>query len=458
MLRFNTLLRTSFLVTDLLLLNTTCLLSSYFSYVITGTQYPYMMPENILILNLVWLLLTYHTKFYFTEITFLLLARKTISVNLFHFLLMLGCFFLTQKYNTSRIQIVLYYSLQASGIFISRYLFLLFRPKINPIKYDKRRVILVGNCNLSTKAAEYFKRPDSGYEYIGCYGELNFSGVDQGLHIKSVDRCLEYAIANNINEIYSTVMPTSNEVLQELILKADKHFIRVKFIPNFDLFFLRSVNLKVENGLPVISMRKEPLENMENRLVKRLFDLTLSLLFFILVAWWLFPILAILVKLTSRGPVFFIQRRSGRNGHVFNCYKFRSMYVNGNSDYKSADRNDDRFTPIGRFLRRSNLDELPQFFNVFKGEMSIIGPRPHMLKHTAEYSEIINTFMVRHFLKPGISGWAQVNGFRGDLTGDKMSKRVEYDIWYLENWSFLLDVKIIIHTCLLSIKGDKNAY
>jgi lipopolysaccharide/colanic/teichoic acid biosynthesis glycosyltransferase len=134
------------------------------------------------------------------------------------------------------------------------------------------------------------------------------------------------------------------------------------------------------------------------------------------------------------------------------------MYVNQDAHEKSANQDDERFTPVGRFLRKSNLDELPQFFNVLKGDMSVVGPRPHMLKHTDQYSKIINTFMVRHFLKPGITGWAQVNGYRGDLTGNKMSKRVEFDVWYLENWSFLLDLKIIFKTIWLTAKGDENAY
>ncbi|MFY7878790.1 MAG: undecaprenyl-phosphate glucose phosphotransferase [Lacibacter sp.] len=458
MLRFNTILRSSFLLLDLFLLNATCVLSMYLCNLFTGDCSPYFSPEYILLINLIWLLITYKTKYYFTEITFYLLARKTISINLFHFLLVLLCFFLIQKYNTSRLQILIYYGLQVTGILLSRYLFLLFQPKIQPIKYDHRRVILVGNCELSEKAAAYFKRPDSGYDFVGYFGELNLNPSGNKVNPGSVDQCLEYAIANHVDEIYSTVIPSSNELLQELITKADQHFIRVKFIPNFDMFFLRSVSLKVENGLPVISLRKEPLENIENRFVKRIFDLSFSILFFVLFAWWIFPILAILIKLTSKGPVFFVQKRSGRNGEVFLCYKFRSMYLNEDAHEISADQDDERFTPIGRFLRKSNLDELPQFFNVLKGDMSVVGPRPHMLKHTDQYSKIINTFMVRHFLKPGISGWAQVNGYRGDLTGNKMSKRVEYDVWYLENWSFLLDLKIIFKTIWLTAKGDENAY
>ncbi|MFN9710770.1 MAG: exopolysaccharide biosynthesis polyprenyl glycosylphosphotransferase [Bacteroidota bacterium] len=453
MLRYNSILRNSFLLLDLIFLNITCLVSIYISNKLTGITYNHLWGEYFILVNLLWLVVSYQTKFYFTEITFHLLARKTISIHFIHFLLMLICFFITQKYNTSRLQMGIYYAMQISCILLSRYLFLVFKPTIRPLKRDRRRVILIGNCPISQKAESFLKRPDSGYEFFGYFDDLNFEKNDHS----AVERCLQYAISNNVNEIYSTILP-ANELLQDFIRKADQHFIRFKYIPNFDIFFLRSVNLKIENGLPVICMRKEPLENIENRFVKRLFDVAFSSLFFFLIFWWIYLLLAILIKITSRGPVFFIQKRSGRNGKVFNCYKFRSMYVNGESDHKSADKEDDRFTPIGRFLRKSNLDEFPQFYNVLKGDMSIVGPRPHMLKHTEEYGKIINTFMVRHFLKPGITGWAQVNGYRGDLTGDKMTKRVEHDVWYLENWTFFIDIKIIIKTIFLTFKGDDNAY
>ena len=453
MLRYNAILRNSFLLLDLLFLNATCIISIYISNMLTGVNYTHLLGEYFILVNLIWLVVSYQTKFYFTEITFHLLARKTISIHFLHFLLMLICFFITQKYNASRLQMGIYYTLQISCILLSRYLFLIFKPTLKPLKYDRRRVILIGNCELSKKAESFLKRPDSGYEFFGYFNEFSLEVNNSN----SIDRCLDYAVANKVNEIYSTILP-SNEILQELIRRADQHCIRFKFIPNFDIFFLRSVNFKLENGLPVICIRKEPLENIENRFVKRLFDVAFSIIFFFLMFWWIYLLLAILIKITSKVPVFFIQKRSGRNGKVFNCFKFRSMYVNGESDHKSADKEDDRFTPIGRFLRKSNLDEFPQFYNVLKGDMSIVGPRPHMLKHTEEYGKIINTFMVRHFLKPGITGWAQVNGYRGDLTGDKMTKRVEHDVWYLENWTFFIDIKIIIKTIFLTFKGDDNAY
>ena len=192
---------------------------------------------------------------------------------------------------------------------------------------------------------------------------------------------------------------------------------------------------------------------------KRLFDIIFSLFIIIFVFSWLFPILAILIKLESKGPVFFIQVRTGRNNIHFKCYKFRSMRLNNDADKKQATRNDHRITRIGSFLRKTSLDELPQFFNVLIGDMSIVGPRPHMLHHTEEYSQLTDKFKTRNLLKPGITGWAQICGLRGEVANtEAMLKRVDADVWYLKNWSFLLDLKIIFLTFWITLKGDKNAY
>jgi len=184
-----------------------------------------------------------------------------------------------------------------------------------------------------------------------------------------------------------------------------------------------------------------------------------SIFIILFVFSWLFPILAIIIKLQSKGPVFFVQVRSGRDNKPFKCYKFRSMRVNNDSDKKQATRDDDRITRIGAFMRRTSLDELPQFFNVIMGNMSVVGPRPHMISHTEQYSQLIDTFMVRHFLKPGITGWAQIQGLRGETKNtEDMLARVEADVWYLENWSFLLDLKIVFLTALRTFQGDSKAF
>ena len=208
----------------------------------------------------------------------------------------------------------------------------------------------------------------------------------------------------------------------------------------------------------MISLRIEPLEIPLNRIKKRAFDILFSLSVITFIFPWLFPILLLFVKLSSKGPIFFSQKRSGEGNRSFWCYKFRTMRVNQESDVKQATENDSRITKVGKFMRKTSLDELPQFFNVLIGNMSVVGPRPHMLKHTKEYSEIIDKYIVRHFAKPGITGWAQTHGFKGETINiQAMEKRVEHDIWYIENWTFILELKIIYSTVKNMIRGDKNA-
>jgi putative colanic acid biosysnthesis UDP-glucose lipid carrier transferase len=198
---------------------------------------------------------------------------------------------------------------------------------------------------------------------------------------------------------------------------------------------------------------------MLRRFFKRSFDIFFSLFFIVFIFSWLYPILAILIKLESKGPVFFVQLRTGRNNTQFKCYKFRSMRVNTDADKKQATLNDHRITRIGAVLRKTSVDELPQFFNVLIGNMSIVGPRPHMISHTEEYSQLIDKYKSRHVLRPGITGWAQILGLRGEVkTPEAMLKRVDADVWYLKNCSFLLDLKIILLTFWITLKGDKNAY
>jgi putative colanic acid biosysnthesis UDP-glucose lipid carrier transferase len=249
------------------------------------------------------------------------------------------------------------------------------------------------------------------------------------------------------------------EYVQELIRYCESNLIRVKFVPDFSNFTKsRKVQIDFYENIPVISLRREPLESIFNPILKRAFDIVFSLLVIVLIFPWLFPVLIMLVKTSSKGAVFFKQKRSGENNQTFWCYKFRTMRVNSGADEQQATRDDKRVTYVGKFLRKTNLDELPQFFNVLRGDMSVVGPRPHMLKHTKEYSELINAYLVRHLIRPGITGWAQVNGYRGETSDIKqMKKRVEYDTWYIENWSFLLDLRIIYKTVANIFNGNENA-
>lgn len=330
--------------------------------------------------------------------------------------------------------------------------------------YNNRKAIIIGAGNTGQ---EFKNMLDNKVEY-----GLNFMGFFedeperfpelQHLIIGTVEDSKQFAIQHQIDEIFCALPYKHEEKIKDLIVFADEELIRLKIVPDFSHFItnqFHKIEIDYYGIYPVMTLRKEPLENIMNQVVKRGFDFVFTMIVFVTVLWWLIPLIAILIKITSKGPVFFVQERTGMKNKPFKVYKFRTMYVNDDADRVQATKNDSRITPIGAFLRKSNLDEIPQFINVFLGHMSVIGPRPHMLRHTEEYSKIIDKFMVRHFIKPGITGWAQVNGFRGETKDPKeMEMRVRADLWYLENWSFLLDVRIVFLTVFNMIRGEEKAY
>jgi exopolysaccharide biosynthesis polyprenyl glycosylphosphotransferase len=235
--------------------------------------------------------------------------------------------------------------------------------------------------------------------------------------------------------------------------------LKIKLLPDIKGLVFDDLELEFYSNLPIISFRKEPLQNELNAATKRIFDVVFASFVLLGICSWLFPLIAILIKLDSRGPIFFKQQRSGRAGKDFLCFKFRTMVVNPEADTRQATKNDDRITRLGRFLRESNIDELPQFINVLLGDMSVVGPRPHMLKHTQEYSKTISNYMLRHLIKPGVTGLAQAKGYRGQTDDNySMKNRVRVDILYIERWTFLLDLKVIGLTVKNMFKGEDNAY
>jgi len=303
-----------------------------------------------------------------------------------------------------------------------------------------------------------------GYQFLGFFDDKpeKYNNSIRKHILGNTQEAKQYAIDHEVDEIFCALPFYEEEKTKDFIQFGDENLIRIKIVPDLSRFLTHHLN-KVEidyyGQIPVMTLRNEPLENIVNRFVKRLFDIGFSTLVFILFLWWFIPLIALIIKLTSKGPVFFIQERSGIKNKSFNVIKFRTMYVNDDAHYKQATKYDERITPIGKFLRSTSLDEMPQFINVLTGQMSVIGPRPHMLKHTEEYSKIIDKFMVRHLVKPGITGWAQVNGYRGETKEvEDMEGRVRADVWYIENWSFTLDIKIIILTIINLLRGEENAF
>lgn len=314
------------------------------------------------------------------------------------------------------------------------------------------------------------KNADSGFTYLGTIGDLNkimenckqVSTNDKKelsieLTTKGSVKDSKFQIAG-VNEIFCSLSHNDDEEIEKIMQFCDNNVIHFYYVPR--QFGNYQLGLKPENigEFRVYSNHKEPLMVFQNAAAKRLFDIVFSLCVCICMLP-LFPIIALMIKLQSPGPLFFKQARTGSDGKIFYCLKFRSMHVNKDADTVQATKNDPRKFPFGNFMRKTNIDELPQFFNVLKGDMSIVGPRPHMLKHTEQYSEIVDKYMVRHFCKPGITGYAQVTGYRGETKEVwQMEERIKRDIWYIENWSFWLDLKIIFMTAKSIIVPDKNAY
>jgi putative colanic acid biosynthesis UDP-glucose lipid carrier transferase len=247
--------------------------------------------------------------------------------------------------------------------------------------------------------------------------------------------------------------------ISKIINYAEKNLKIVKFIPDVKKIFTKNLLFEYYDYLPILSLRKIPLEEPVNKFLKRVLDIVVSLLVIILIMSWLVPLIGFLIKLESKGNIFFKQKRSGINNNHFMCYKFRSMKKNDDADLVQMTKGDMRVTKMGKFIRKTSIDELPQFFNVLLGDMSVVGPRPHMISHTKMYADSVDKFMVRHFVKPGITGMAQIKGCRGEIeTKRDIINRVKYDIFYLENWSVLLDFKIVFLTVFNIFKGEEKAY
>ena len=297
--------------------------------------------------------------------------------------------------------------------------------------------------------------PLLGYKFVGYVAS---QATDDPEVFGSPKDLSEVIDAQNIQMVFvSLSLFGDSQRGKEYLRICNKKGIRMRLIPENQLWYKSHTNLETVGSMSLINPQRIPLDDMDSRLIKRLFDILFSGLVILFIFSWLFPLLAIAIKLSSKGPVFFRQKRTGINNKTFYCLKFRSMQVNDQADSQQACTNDLRITSIGNFLRCSNIDELPQFFNVLLGDMSVVGPRPHMLKHTTQYTELIDYYMIRQYIKPGITGWAQVNGCRGETSRLKqMEDRVDFDIEYLENWTFWWDIRIIYRT-MTNKKAFNNA-
>lgn len=318
-----------------------------------------------------------------------------------------------------------------------------------------RNTVIIGYTEESLRLKEVLEnRKDYGYRFFGF-----FSDKKQNAEIKGkIEDLKKFVIDNKIDEIFCSLNEISNEKLKDLVEFADDNKKAIKFIPDTKQIFSKNLKINYYELFPVLTLQKTELHNPFVKGIKRAFDIIFSLLVIVLLLSWLIPLLAIFIKLESKGPVFFKQGRPGLDEQEFFCYKFRSMRLNGNTE-KEASKNDPRVTKTGRFMRKTSIDELPQFFNVLAGDMSVVGPRPHLWSQNKAYANRIKKYMVRHYVKPGITGLAQVKGFRGEIeTEEDMINRIKYDVFYIENWSMIMDLKIIFQTVINIFQGEEKAY
>lgn len=444
--RYSNLIKPLFGITDLVILN-----SMYFFFEINILN-PYQFG---IYTSLMWLLISLLNRFYEIQ-------RHTRIIQIISVLLKQIVFFTVVLYayigffkqpSISRLALGNYLMSALGLIAVFKFLvFFLLKRYRRILSGNLRDVIVIGDNEKTRQLIKTFNtRLDFGYKF-----QSQFKVKSDDF---SLDACFKYIIDKEIDEIYFSIAELSNKQINRLVDFADNNLRELKFIPDNKDIFSKKLKYEYYDYIPILSIRTIPLQDSVFKFVKRLFDILFSSCIIVFVLSWLTPILAIIIKLESKGPVFFKQSRNGFNYKEFDCYKFRSMTPNKDANLHQATKGDMRITKVGAFIRKTSIDELPQFFNVLFGDMSVVGPRPHMVSHTNMYARRIDKFMVRHFVKPGITGLAQISGFRGEIEEDKdIINRVKYDIFYIENWSILLDLKIIIQTVANAVRGEEKAY
>lgn len=415
------------------------------------------LAYTLVIFNGLWLGLSFLINPYkFSRICpFSKLIRIHFSFLLTHFLAVTSALFIISYENNSLlIQLLQVYGWSVVLLLIWRAVYFYVSKNLLNRKLNYRNVVIVGFGDLALEMRNFFRfHPEHGFRFMGYFDQK----IENG-DVNHLGKLEEFCTQHGVDEIYCCLPYLPNDKVKSIVDYGLLNLIKVKLITDYRGFLGRGLHLERYDDIPVLNVAAIPLDERRNQVIKRIFDIAFSGLFILLVMSWLTPIIALLIKLNSKGPVFFKQQRAGKGNKPFTCLKFRTMYVH-DSEFIQATKEDPRITLIGKFLRKTSLDEFPQFLNVLKGDMSIIGPRPHPFKLNEQFYPRIEKFMARQYIKPGITGLAQAKGFRGETRDDfSMKGRVKLDRFYIENWSFLLDLKIIVATIISLTKGDQQAY
>lgn len=435
---------------------------SFIIDVLVINLFAYFLPINInepilfhTYLIVGWTMLSIKNEFYkihrYTKVPTIL--RKLFTQFVFFFLILYAFIGFFKQADMSRFALAQYFVIVLWTVSVVKIIiFLIMMNYRGNLKGNITNVVVVGKNKKTEQLIRVFReRGEYGYNFLKQFS-LKTPGFD-------INECFDFIIKNEVDEIYCSISELKNHEMTSIINFADNNLKTLKFIPDNKNIFAKKLKFEYYDYIPVLSLRDIPLHNPINAFLKRSFDIVFSLVVILGLLSWLTPLLAILITMESRGPVFFRQTRNGIDNKEFYCYKFRSMAPNKNADDIQATKDDMRVTKIGKFIRRTSIDELPQFYNVLFGTMSVVGPRPHMVKHTNEYATSVDKYMVRHFVKPGITGLAQIRGYRGEIENNTdIQNRIKFDIFYIENWSMFLDVKIIVQTIINAFKGEVKAY
>ena len=447
--KYSILIRPLIVLLDILIIN----LIVYFFSKEEHLSYTYMIYNTFS-----WMLISYYTKFYNVyRYTHILKLLSLIASQFLVYLLAFFAYFTIFKegviVNRQFIIVVAFVVVISFFKFLSFYLL----KKYRLVGRNYRNVVVFGESKSAQNVVSLFrKRQDLGYRFCGFFSDKQSNSKN---HLGSIKEGLKYKSDNKFDEIYCEESSVTRLQLKKIREFCVKNNIDFSLIPENKAIYSKNFILEYYGTIPILKSKQLPFERIETYFIKRTFDVFFSLTICVFFLSWILPIIWLFVKINSKDPFFFRQIRDGVNGKQFYCYKIRSMKVNKDSDKIHATKDDFRITKIGAFLRKTSLDELPQFYNVLKGEMSVIGPRPHMKIHTEKYLKEIDNYLIRNSVKPGITGLAQISGYRGEVKKKSdIENRVRLDLFYIENWSFFLDIKIIFQTIFSVFNGQEKAY
>lgn len=448
--RYSHLIRPLQIFVDVLIIN----LVIYFIY-----DKEYLNVSFLSYVTVFWLITTYYLGFYkvYRHTKFLRLFTLIGKQFLMFFLGYFAYFGIFREGEVVNNQFIILSS-TFGAVSIVKFIWFYLLHKYRSLGNNYRNTVVLGFDQSSKSIIKLFKsKSNLGYRFLGFFSDRIYKHKD---YLGNFNEFFEFCNNNMVDEIYCSLTYLNKKEIRKINKFATKKDIVLKLIPESNELYRKNQSIEFyDDTLMVLNVNKLPFDFSENYFQKRFFDILFSLIVCVFILSWLIPLLWIVVKLESKGPLIFKQKREGLNGEEFVCYKFRSMKMNKMSDKIHATKYDARVTKIGAFLRKTSIDELPQFFNVLLGDMSVVGPRPHLESLSLEYQKNVEDYLKRHIVKPGITGLAQVSGYRGEIKKKSdIKNRVRLDIFYIENWSFLLDLKIIIQTVLNVFKGEEKAY